>query len=95
VAEATEQVTHLGADTHRADSAPIPDAPPLIEQGARRDEGHPSGPGEQMHLGDRIYGLLFLHAHTWQRRPEPAHTYNPAHNLPQLLQPRGDCQFPV
>jgi hypothetical protein len=41
-----------------------------------RDEGYPPGAGASYMWETGIYRLRFLHAHTWQRRPEPAHVYN-------------------
>ena len=41
-----------------------------------RDEGHPSGPGARYMWATAIYQLRYMHAKSWQRRPEPGYTYS-------------------
>jgi hypothetical protein len=42
-----------------------------------RDEGYPPGPAAKYMWETAIYQLRYLHAHSWQRRPEPSHVYDP------------------
>jgi len=41
-----------------------------------RDEGVPPGPAAKYMWETAIHRLRHLHAHSWQRRPEPSHIYN-------------------
>ena len=41
-----------------------------------RDEGYPPGPAAKYMWETAIHRLRHLHTHSWQHRPEPAHTYS-------------------
>ena len=41
-----------------------------------RDEGYPPGPAAKYMWETAIHRLRTLHAHSWQRRPEPPHHHN-------------------
>jgi hypothetical protein len=41
-----------------------------------RDEGHPPGPGARYTWETAAHQLRYMHAKSWQRRPEPGYTYS-------------------
>ena len=41
-----------------------------------RDEGHPPGPGASYMWETAVHQLRYMHARSWQRRPEPGYTYS-------------------
>jgi hypothetical protein len=48
----------------------------VLDDLPKRDEGYPPGPGAGYMWETAISRLRYLHAHSWQRRPKPAHTHN-------------------
>jgi hypothetical protein len=47
----------------------------ILDDLPERDEGCPPGPAAKYMWENTIHQLRYLHAHSWQHRPEPSHTY--------------------
>jgi hypothetical protein len=53
----------------------------VLDELPERDEGYPPGAAARYMWESAIYELRYLHAHSWQRRPEPSRI----HNLPNAF----------
>ena len=48
----------------------------VLDELPQRDEGYPPGSAARYMWDHAIYRLRYMHARSWQHRPEPARTYS-------------------